>query len=85
MQVKNVYQDAEGKWHIDYDTGHLMGLAIRVYCGELLIGTFISIFISLPLLLLATIALGNSPQKPQNSFPNSDRIVLQESTCNERY
>ena len=43
-----------------------MGLAIRVYCGELLIGAFISIFIGLPLLLLATIALGNSLKEEQN-------------------
>jgi len=56
MQVKNIYQDAKGKWHIDYKSEHLMGLAIRVDCGELLIGMSI-IFIGLPLLLLATIAL----------------------------
>jgi hypothetical protein len=43
MEVQNVYQDSEGKWHIDYDISHLIGLAIRTYFGQFLLGLFISI------------------------------------------
>ncbi|NEN99151.1 MAG: hypothetical protein F6K50_27820 [Moorea sp. SIO3I7] len=43
MKVKNVYQDEQGNWHIDYGIDHLMGLSIRTYLGQTLIGFIISI------------------------------------------
>ncbi|NEQ81658.1 MAG: hypothetical protein F6K26_15810 [Moorea sp. SIO2I5] len=47
MKVKDVYQDEQGNWHIDYGVEHLMGLAIRNDLGQTLIGFIISIPISL--------------------------------------
>ncbi|MEM7594580.1 MAG: hypothetical protein AAF383_24275 [Cyanobacteria bacterium P01_A01_bin.83] len=53
MEVDKIYQDDQGKWHIEYSTDHLIGLAFRVYIGQLLI----AIYIGLPLaLLIAAIA-----------------------------
>jgi hypothetical protein len=49
MEVENVYQDAQGKWHIDYGAAHLMGLAIRVYFGQFLI----SLIIAIPVIILS--------------------------------
>ncbi|EGJ30670.1 MULTISPECIES: hypothetical protein [Moorena] len=43
MKVKDVYQDEQGNWQIDYGVDHLMGLAIRNYLGQTLIGVIISI------------------------------------------
>ncbi|NEQ81659.1 MAG: hypothetical protein F6K26_15815 [Moorea sp. SIO2I5] len=43
MKVKNVYQDEQGNWHIDYGIDHMMGLAIRNYLGQIMIGLIISI------------------------------------------
>ena len=77
MEVQNVYQDAQGKWHIDYHSGHLMGLAIRVYWGQFLI----SIFIGLPVLILATLASAKSLDESKNIYPNSNSSFSQESVC----
>lgn len=80
MEVKKVYQDKEGKWHIDYDSSHLMGLAIRVYFGQILITIFISIFIILPILILTSIASGNSLHKKEKDIaPSSNYCRTQES------
>lgn len=70
MKVENVYQDNEGNWHIDYGYTHLMGLAIRVFFGQLLIGfTFY-----LPFLILAALVgftFGKSlPAENDSSFQN---------------
>ncbi|NEO22214.1 MULTISPECIES: hypothetical protein [unclassified Moorena] len=43
MKVKDVYQDEQGNWHIDYGVEHLMGLAFRVYLGHIIIVCIISI------------------------------------------
>ena len=51
MKVENVYQDSEGNWHIDYDASHLMGLAIRVYCGQFLL----ALFLLVPIMILAAL------------------------------
>jgi hypothetical protein len=45
MEVKEVYQDESGKWHIEYSLANLIGLALRVYVGQFLL----FIFIGLPL------------------------------------
>ena len=79
MKVENVYQDAEGKWHIDYSFAHLMGLAIRVYLGQLCIG----ICVVLPILILATLASAKSLPNKKNIVPNSNHTVPQESVCNK--
>lgn len=68
MQVKNVYKDNEGNWHIDYDTTHLMGLAIRVYFGQI----FIGLAILLPLLVLSALVgftfAKSLPEENNSSF-----------------
>ncbi|MDJ0534204.1 MAG: hypothetical protein QNJ70_17265 [Xenococcaceae cyanobacterium MO_207.B15] len=51
MEVENVYQDSEGKWHIDYSSANLMGLAIRVYFGQFLL----FLFIGIPLMILSAL------------------------------
>lgn len=81
MKVKNVYQDDEGNWHIDYGFIDLMGLAIRVYFGQLFLGICVGSFV----LLLATLASGNSLPVKLNIAPSSDSIVPQESVGNELY
>ncbi|NEO76343.1 hypothetical protein [Moorena sp. SIO4G3] len=43
MKVKDVYQDEQGNWHIDYGIDHMMGLALRVYLGYIIIACIISI------------------------------------------
>lgn len=75
MKVKNVYQDRAGNWHIDYGFVDLMGLAIRVYFGQL----FIGICVGSTLLLLATLASGNSLPEKQNIPQNSNSIILEKS------
>ncbi|MDJ0590894.1 MAG: hypothetical protein QNJ72_12995 [Pleurocapsa sp. MO_226.B13] len=37
MKVKKIYQDEREHWHIDYQPNHLIGLALRVYIGQILI------------------------------------------------
>jgi hypothetical protein len=51
MEVKNVYQNESGKWHIEYSLTNLMGLASRVYAGYFLL----FICFGLPLLLITTL------------------------------
>jgi hypothetical protein len=77
MEVKNVYQDASGQWHIEYSVMNLMGLALRVYVGALLFG----IFISLPLTILASIVVGKTIDEQPNIPPPSNSNVPQESVC----
>ena len=43
MQVEKVYRDSEGNWHIDYSSEHLIGLAIRVYICQFVLGLYILI------------------------------------------
>ncbi|EGJ30669.1 MULTISPECIES: hypothetical protein [Moorena] len=43
MKVKDVYQDEQGNWQIDYGVDHLMGLAIRNDLGQTLTQFIISI------------------------------------------
>jgi len=52
MKVENVYQDEQGDWHIDYGLDNLMGLAIRVYFGQLLI----SLVVVIPLMIISVLA-----------------------------
>ena len=85
MQVEIIYQDAEGKWHIDYNSGHLMGLAIRVYWGQFLINIFIGLIIGLPLLILATLVSAKSLDTEKSINPSSNSIVPQTSSCTELY
>ena len=51
MEVKDIYQDDNGVWHIDYRCEHLMGLAIRNWLG----GLIISLIIYIPLAIGAFI------------------------------
>ena len=37
MEVKKIYQDEQGHWHIDYEPDRLIGLRLRVYIGQILI------------------------------------------------
>ncbi|MEM8506057.1 MAG: hypothetical protein AAF716_23270 [Cyanobacteria bacterium P01_D01_bin.1] len=80
MEVRDVYQDAEGKWHVDYSTEHLMGLAFRVYFGQFLVGLFVGI----PLLVLSALvgaAVGKSLPKESNT---SEMLNFHsESICSE--
>lgn len=80
MRVKNIYQDDEGKWHIDYGFTHLMGLAIRVYFGELvlILTTIASIIIvstlAVALVRLSGLVIDNSlPEKENNSSSHDVR------------
>ena len=82
MEVRDVYQDAQGKWHIDYSSGHLMGLAIRVYWGQFLLSISICILIGLPLIILATLASAKSLHEEKNIDSNHDPTILQGSFCN---
>ncbi len=43
MKVKKIYQDERGDWHIDYEPDHLIGLALRVYIGQILITLIIGV------------------------------------------
>ncbi len=66
MEVQNVYKDDQGKWHIDYGTGHLMGLAIRVYCGHFLN----SLILTIPIMILGFligVATGKSLPEENNT------------------
>ena len=77
MQVENVYQDAEGKWHVDYSFSHLMGLALRVYLGQILIT--LVIFVPLMILLVAIgVAFGKSLPEGESSYQESTK---NESVC----
>ena len=74
MEVQDVYKDEQGKWHIDYGASNLMGLAIRVYCGQFLI----SLIIMIPVMILSFligIAAGKSlPEEnntSQKAIPNN--------------
>lgn len=84
MEVKNVYQDASGKWHIKYSPENLMGLALRIYVGEFLIGMWVFMFVGLPLIVLSvliTMVSANSfPEKP-NISPPSNADIPRESLC----
>ena len=80
MQVKNVYQDNKGIWHIDYDAAHLMGLAIRVYFGQI----FLGLAILLPLLVLSGLVgftFAKSLPKENNSSFSESQL---ESVCHQR-
>lgn len=82
MEVENVYQDNQGKWHIDYSPSNLMGLAIRVYVGQFVLGLICFI----PLMILSVFAgfvLGKSLPEQENT--SSSFNVQQESICNELY
>ena len=80
MRVENVYQDSEGNWHIDYDPAHLIGLAIRVYFGQFLIG----LYLLLPLLILSALVgfTFNKPLPNENTSPSPD--PQPESFCHKR-
>jgi uncharacterized membrane protein len=80
MEVQNVYQDAQGKWHIDYGAGHLMGLAIRVYFGQLLIGLIIAIPV-IVLSVLIGVAVGKSLAEESNTSQKLNSH--NESVCTE--
>lgn len=79
MEVKNVYQDVEGKWHIEYSSANLIGLAFRVYIGQFLIG----IFIGLPLILLISIVSAKSLHEEKNIAPPYNSGDRQESISDE--
>lgn len=75
MEVQNVYQDSEGKWHVDDGLGNVMGLAIRIYFGHILIGWIIAIP-ALVLSFMMGIALGKSlPEErdPSDIFSSPNR------------
>lgn len=76
MEVQNVYQDDQGKWHVDYGAGHLIGLAIRVYFGQLLIGLIIGIPVMI-LSVLIGIAVGKSLPEESNT---SQKLNLRSCT-----
>ncbi len=79
MKVENVYQDNEGNWHIDYGCTHLIGLAIRVHFGQLLIG--VTLFI--PFFILATLVgftFGKSLSEENNSLFQD---IQQELVCDK--
>ena len=82
MKVKNVYQDASGKWHIEYSPANLMGLALRVYGGEFLISIWVLIFVGLPFVLITMVSAKSLPNKQNISSP-SNFDILQESICRE--
>ncbi|MEM9510430.1 MAG: hypothetical protein AAGA16_22555 [Cyanobacteria bacterium P01_E01_bin.35] len=66
MEVEKVYQDAEGKWHIDYSSSHCMGLAIRVLWGQFLI----YLVLLIPIIILSALAgftVGKSLPEPKNT------------------
>ena len=80
MQVENVYQDSQGNWHVDYGIGHLMGLALRVYFGQILI----SLIIVIPLMIIsviAGIALGQS--LPEETDTSGGADIQHEAICTE--
>ncbi|MGF1542483.1 MAG: hypothetical protein ACFCU5_18910 [Pleurocapsa sp.] len=81
MEVKNVYQDRDGKWHIDYGYNHLIGLAFRVYAGQFLLGLTIFIFLII-LSILFGFTLANSLPESKNtpSFP----YLQPKSSCNSK-
>ena len=75
MKVKNVYQDDEGNWHIDYGFTHLMGLAIRVQLGGLFLSLTIMLAMALTTIVLGTICMafiGLSGFEIDNSRPKKD-------------
>ena len=82
MEVEKVYQDEQGKWHIDYSFSHLMGLAIRVYGGQFFLGLICLIPLMI-LSVLAGLALGRSLPEKENTSSSSN--VRQESICNELF
>lgn len=82
MEVRDVYQDIYGKWHIEYSSGHLMGLAIRVYWGQFLLNISIALLIGIPLIVFVTLASAKSLHKEKNIDLNSNSSILQESFCN---
>ncbi|NET82161.1 MAG: hypothetical protein F6J94_09500 [Moorea sp. SIO1F2] len=72
MKVKNVYQDEQGNWHIDYGIDHLMGLSIRTYLGQIMIGLIISI----PMICLGLIG-GTISELNQKEDSSIQQIVPQ--------
>ncbi len=81
MEVKDIYKDENAVWHIEYGLDHLMGLSIRIWLGQLIIGLFFYI----PLMLILSIGsffLGlhfdestlNESNKVENQF-NIPEIV----------
>ena len=79
MKVENVYQDNEGNWHIDYGFTHLMGLAIRVYLGQICIGLIFLI----PIVILSALVgftFGKSLPEENTSFDD----LQTESVCHRR-
>ena len=79
MRVKNVYQNASGQWHIEYGLGNLMTLAVRVYCGQILI----AMFIGLPLIVLTTLASGKSLHEEKSISSPFNCNIPQESIDRE--
>ena len=80
MQVEHIYQDSEGKWHVDYGVSHLMGLAIRVYFGQILI----SLILIIPIMILSVIAgivLGQS--LPEETDTSGAADIQHEAVCAE--
>ena len=71
MEVKKVYQDEQGHWHIDYEPDHLIGLALRVYIGQILItlivgGMFFAISILVNLMMGEPILEIDKDFQPEN-------------------
>ncbi len=56
MKVKDVYQDEQGNWHIDYGFDHIIGLALRSYLGQLMIACIIWIPMIFLILIGSTIS-----------------------------
>lgn len=83
MRVKNVYQNASGQWHIEYGLGNLMTLAVRVYCGQILIAIWIAMFIGLPLIVLTTLASGKSLHEEKSISSPFNCNIPQESIDRE--
>lgn len=81
MEVKNVYQDNEGRWHIDYGFDHLMGLAIRVYFGQFFIGILTMLF----LIVIGIAVSANSTQDKHQIAPDSNSSVPQNTACSQPY
>jgi hypothetical protein len=77
MEVKNVYQDASGQWHIEYSAMNLMGLALRVGVGQ----TLLSIFFLATIWALTFIASAKSIREQPNITPPSNSNVPQKSVC----
>jgi hypothetical protein len=77
MEVKNVYQDASGQWHIEYSAMNLMGLAIRVSVGQ----TLLSIVLVATSWALTSIVSGKTIDERPNITPSSNSNVPQKSVC----